>query len=737
MKLIYKFIPLVAAMMVMSCSANSQQSQGDSKIHVESVSIDQDNITMYEGDEYRLTATISPDKATEKTLNWTSSNKLIATVNQNGVVTALKDGQTVITASSVDGNKSDTCAIRVEKPQVSSFTIEFNTNNNDGNYQLSDIFGQVKSGSEYISSSSLSYVYAGTDGLKFSSRNNSGSALINLSETYTIKTITAVAKAYVSSSNHRVDSGTLEINDKAQTINNENAKEFVFEYDGLETNKIEIECSKRAYIKSLTIECGTKEPINPISISINSDVELSPGSSKQLEVSYLPRTANQNKQITWEKASGASTISINSNGVVSVASNATSGQSAVIRASLTNIPSATPATCSVTVVETPKAAHTVLIYMCGSDLESKYQLATSDIQEILSVSGQPDDVNIIIQTGGAKSWASTYGISSSNLERYEVRGKKLNKLASLSYQSMGLTSTLQSFVEFGLKNYPADKTGLVLWNHGGGMRGVCYDEKKSDDNLITSELSKAVGNALSTCGMSGQKLEWIGYDACLMQVQDIAEVNSKYFNYMIASQESESGYGWDYDTWVDDLYAKKDTKTILKAVVDGFIADNGGANATQIYDSGQYYDADQTLSVLDLSKVDTYKTAWENMATQLKTKLTSSNRSSFNTMIKNNVKHFAGDDYDYFCTFDAKDFMNVLASNSTFNPGSSYTNAVINAFNDLVYYNVAQKGAGNAYGLCFYWTNSTSYSDIDTYYSTSETNFTTWRSICSTYGYHC
>ena len=103
------------------------------------------------------------------------------------------------------------------------------------------------------------------------------------------------------------------------------------------------------------------------------------------------------------------------------------------------------------------------------------------------------------------------------------------------------------------------------------------------------------------------------------------------------------------------------------------------------------------------------------------------------------VKHFADDDYDYFCLFDAKDFINKLASGSAFSSfriDSTYTDAVLSAFNDVVAYSTAQKGAGNAYGLCMYWTNSSQYSYISTYYTTAQTNFTVWQSICNTYGTH-
>ena len=383
-------------------------------------------------------------------------------------------------------------------------------------------------------------------------------------------------------------------------------------------------------------------------------------------------------------------------------------------------------------------SYTVMIYMCGSDLESGYNgystnpnnagLATSDLQEILKVTGQPDNVNIIIETGGAKAWKSTYGIKSDKLGRWHVKNNQLVNDSQLTYASMGLTSTFQSFLEWGLTEYPADKTGVIMWNHGGGMYGVCYDEKKDDDSLLNNEIANAVKGALKNCGKEGQKLEWIGYDACLMQVQDIAEMNSQYFNYMIASEESEAGYGWDYDNWVDDLYAKKGTTEILTAIVDSFIADNGGANKS----------GDQTLSFLKLSKMKAYKKAWEEMAAELQSKLTSSNKSTFNKAIKSYVKHYADSDYTYFCVFDAWDFVDKLENNSNFSSfkiDGKYTTAVKNAHSELVVYNLAQKGAGVSKGLCMYWCNNSQYSSMAVY-TDAHTNFSSWQKINQTFGTH-
>ena len=64
-----------------------------------------------------------------------------------------------------------------------------------------------------------------------------------------------------------------------------------------------------------------------------------------------------------------------------------------------------------------KDKYTIMIYMCGSDLESGYDgystntseagLGSADILEICSVKNQPKDVNIIIETGGAKAWKNS------------------------------------------------------------------------------------------------------------------------------------------------------------------------------------------------------------------------------------------------------------------------------------------------------------------------------------------
>lgn len=683
-------------------------------IAVTSVSLSSNSETIKVGKTVTLIPTISPSNATNKNVTWSSSDTSVATVSE-GIVTGVSAGTVTITVTTVSGNKTATCTVVVQESSAGgeeTFSITY-----------TDLPTSYQTGST---------VYIADSGIKFQAYNcaNYSSKMQFKASSGYLQTTEELELQSVTINDRESNTLTVYGSNTAGSFSTEiTGNNDVYDLSGYSYFKIARTASGAAYCSSITVVTGTPTPTDPTSILLSpTSAEVGVGGTKQLSVSYVPSNANQNKDITWT-SSNTNVATVSSDGLVSVKSTASAGQSATITARLTNITSIY-ATCTISVVEQQKDDHTVLIYMCGADLESKNQLATGDIQEILKVSGQPDDVNIVIETGGASSWASTYGISSTYLERYHVENKSLVRDAQLTYASMGSASTLQSFIEYGLNNYPAERTGLIFWNHGGGMRGVCYDEKKNDDVLKNSEIRSAVSGALSNCGMSGQKLEWVGYDACLMAVQDIAITNAQYFNYMVASEESEAGYGWDYDTWVDDLYSKKSTTTILKAIVDGFIADNGGASSSS---------GDQTLSYMNLSYAEAYKTAWENLAAQLNSTVTSSNRSSFNTAITSNVKHYGDTDYDYFCTFDAWDFVDKLANNSAFSSfkvDSTYTDAVKTAHANLVAYNLAQKGAGVSKGLCMYWPNSSQYSDVSTYYTTSETTLTTWRSFCVNKGYH-
>ena len=86
-------------------------------IPVTNITVTPGSANLYTGDTSALTAVISPSNATVQTLNWSSSNPSVATVNSSGVVTAVGAGTAYITASSMDGSNitSNPCVVTVSQ----------------------------------------------------------------------------------------------------------------------------------------------------------------------------------------------------------------------------------------------------------------------------------------------------------------------------------------------------------------------------------------------------------------------------------------------------------------------------------------------------------------------------------------------------------------------------------------------------------------------------------------------
>ena len=80
---------------------------------VETVSLDKNGLLLKIGESYTLKANITPASATTKTITWTSSDSSVAEVSSSGIVKALKKGETTITATTKDGNKTAACKVKV------------------------------------------------------------------------------------------------------------------------------------------------------------------------------------------------------------------------------------------------------------------------------------------------------------------------------------------------------------------------------------------------------------------------------------------------------------------------------------------------------------------------------------------------------------------------------------------------------------------------------------------------
>ena len=183
----------------------------------------------------------------------------------------------------------------------------------------------------------------------------------------------------------------------------------------------------------------------------------------------------------------------------------------------------------------------IYIYMCGSTLEATSGWGTKAIQDMLSAS-VPDDSCIVIVTGGCKKWKN-FNISTNNLSYYVITGNKLLLVDKKTSASMGESSTLENFLSFCLSKCPAEKTGLIFWDHGTGSNGgVCYDTLYNYDYLSIPEIE----SGLQILKKQNKKLDFIGFDTCLMANYETVVMAARYADNMVASEELEPGSGWDY-----------------------------------------------------------------------------------------------------------------------------------------------------------------------------------------------
>ncbi|WP_244931537.1 clostripain-related cysteine peptidase [Nocardioides sp. W7] len=154
-------------------------------------------------------------------------------------------------------------------------------------------------------------------------------------------------------------------------------------------------------------------------------------------------------------------------------------------------------------------------------------------------------------------------------------------------------TVLASFVAEGIAAHPAGHYALIISDHGASWPGVGPDEGSEGDVLDLAQIVEGVSAGLEEAGVD--KLDLLGFDACLMGSYEVASAVAPLADRLVASQELEPGHGWDYralQVLADDERATADD--FGSAIVDGFEA--------QAAESGTGDSI--TLSMIDLTRMD-------------------------------------------------------------------------------------------------------------------------------------
>ena len=269
---------------------------------------------------------------------------------------------------------------------------------------------------------------------------------------------------------------------------------------------------------------------------------------------------------------------------------------------------------------------TILVYMMGdTDLEF---FAGTDLEEMLSIDAA-NGLNLVVLADrspldeeflpgytnedfvGLGNWDDTKMLLFGNQEVSILPPLK----SAEQGLNMGDADTLANFIEFGLSNFPADRTGLIFWDHGAGWPGMGPDEFEdgipfldasgeyiAGDILNLSEIQTGITSGLSSVAV--EKLDLIGFDACLMATYEVAAAMANLADFMVASEELEPGHGWDYQSL-----------EILNGTSDVTAEELGSHIAKGFQSQAQSFDTDEniTLSVLDLTVFDEFQNSIANL----------------------------------------------------------------------------------------------------------------------------
>ncbi|HRF74727.1 MAG TPA: clostripain-related cysteine peptidase, partial [Accumulibacter sp.] len=235
---------------------------------------------------------------------------------------------------------------------------------------------------------------------------------------------------------------------------------------------------------------------------------------------------------------------------------------------------------------------TILVYVDGdNNLEDAAVIDVNEMEAAALRAGISVGVLVDRHPGydtSSGNWTDTRrGVITSDSSRTVIN----SPLTPVGELDMGRGQTLTDFINWGAANLPAQHYAVVIWDHGGGtLGGSAYDDSSSSSYLTNAEVRQSI--AASTL----QRVDVLGFDACLMASVEIASEMTPVATQLIASEQTEPGDGWDYTVFLTSFAraSSADASTLGAAIVDAY---------------GTFFSGNQTLAAIDLSRVPQIESA--------------------------------------------------------------------------------------------------------------------------------
>ena len=198
---------------------------------------------------------------------------------------------------------------------------------------------------------------------------------------------------------------------------------------------------------------------------------------------------------------------------------------------------------------------TVMVFINGkNNLEGD---GLTDINEMEKV-GSTDKLNVIVEVGQFSSDKMARYYIARDTQTARITSPVLGSAASID---MGDPASVKDFTLWAEKRFPAKKYMLIVWDHGSGwLKGNPVAARSSakgiSDDWITRHNidTPQLGRLIKDIEAGGGRVDLLAFDACLMQMVEVAyEMKGTQVSHIAASEEVEPGSGYPYDKWLASL----------------------------------------------------------------------------------------------------------------------------------------------------------------------------------------
>jgi len=180
------------------------------------------------------------------------------------------------------------------------------------------------------------------------------------------------------------------------------------------------------------------------------------------------------------------------------------------------------------------------------------------------------------------SVAVLYDHYGANADLLQVTSAGVVKLADYGEPDMGNPETLQQFLSWGVKAFPADHYAVVIWSHGGGWKYIVKDET-SGTRMSIAGLDSAMNSVAAELGPK-RKFDITIFDACLMSLVEVADQLTHATDYVVASEQSVNSTGFPYDLMLQRLVANPSVSTgdYAHGIADDYYTFNVQSNSKSV-----------------------------------------------------------------------------------------------------------------------------------------------------------